>query len=68
MDPTLAFIMSNMSKVKENQIVFDPFVGSGSLLVSSAHYGAHVIGAELDFNVLHARGIVLFNISYLIQF
>ena len=57
MDPILAFIMSNMAKVKENYIVFDPFVGSGSLLVGSAFFGAHVLGADLDFNLLHARGL-----------
>ena len=56
MDPILAFIMCNMAKVKENHIVFDPFVGSGSLLVSSAYFGANVIGADLDYNLLHARG------------
>ena len=56
MDPVLAFIMSNMAKVKDNNFVFDPFVGSGSLLVSSAQFGAYVLGADLDFNLLHARG------------
>jgi tRNA G10 N-methylase Trm11 len=56
MDPILAFIMSNMAKVRENYLVFDPFVGSGSLLVGSAFFGAHVLGADLDYNLLHAKG------------
>ena len=28
--------------------MFDPFVGSGSVLVSCAHFGAHVAGADYD--------------------
>lgn len=32
MDAGLSFIMANHGKVKENDIVFDPFVGTGTLL------------------------------------
>jgi tRNA (guanine10-N2)-methyltransferase len=49
-------IMSNMGKVKRNHFVYDPFVGTGSILIGAAHYGAYVCGADLDYNLVHSRG------------
>lgn len=59
MDPTLSLIMSNMALVKNSDLVFDPFVGTGSLLVSAAHCGGYVMGADLDFNLIHSIGLNL---------
>ncbi|XP_037699643.1 tRNA (guanine(10)-N2)-methyltransferase homolog isoform X3 [Choloepus didactylus] len=53
MDAGLSFIMSNQGKVKENDIVFDPFVGTGGLLIASAHFGAYVYGTDIDYNTVH---------------
>lgn len=33
MDAGLSFIMTNHGKVKENDIVFDPFVGTGIFIL-----------------------------------
>ena len=57
MDPLLSLIMSNMAQIKPNYFIYDPFVGTGSLLVGAAHCGARVSGADLDFNLMHARGL-----------
>jgi tRNA (guanine10-N2)-methyltransferase len=46
-----------MAQVKKNQLVYDPFVGSGGLLISAAHYDAYVMGADLDYNLIHSKGI-----------
>ncbi|ESP00213.1 hypothetical protein LOTGIDRAFT_238654 [Lottia gigantea] len=56
MDAGLSFIMSNLAQVTQNSLVLDPFVGTGSLLVSAAHYGGYVMGTEIDYLVLHAKG------------
>ncbi len=32
-----------MGHANKGKLVFDPFVGSGSLLVGAAHYGSHVM-------------------------
>lgn len=45
-----------MAQVRDNQFVYDPFVGSGSLLVAAAHFNAYVMGADLDYNLIHSRG------------
>ncbi|KAG9493538.1 hypothetical protein GDO78_001439 [Eleutherodactylus coqui] len=56
MDAGLSFIMANHAKVKPNDLVFDPFVGTGGLLVPCAHFGAYVCGTEIDYNTVHGRG------------
>ena len=56
MDPLLSLVMSNMAQVKQHSLVYDPFVGTGSLLVGAAHFGASVLGADLDYNLIHSQG------------
>uniref|UniRef100_A0A668AGX2 tRNA (guanine(10)-N(2))-methyltransferase TRMT11 n=1 Tax=Myripristis murdjan TaxID=586833 RepID=A0A668AGX2_9TELE len=56
MDAGLSFIMANHAKVKENDLVFDPFVGTGSLLVACSHFGAYVCGTDIDYNTIHGKG------------
>ncbi|XP_065832199.1 tRNA (guanine(10)-N2)-methyltransferase homolog [Oscarella lobularis] len=41
---------SNQAKVKPGQLVLDPFVGTGSVLIACACYGAHVVGADIDIH------------------
>ena len=56
MDAELALWMSNIAKIDSSSFVFDPFVGTGSLLLTSAHYGSHVIGSDINYNVMMAKG------------
>ena len=55
MDPQLSLLMSNLGTVSEGDIVLDPFVGTGSLLISAAHFGGYVLGGDIDYLMLHAR-------------
>ncbi|KAF0295650.1 tRNA (guanine(10)-N2)-methyltransferase [Amphibalanus amphitrite] len=55
MDPELALIMANMARVRSGDTVYDPFVGTGSLLVAAAHFGGHVLGTDIDYLTVHAR-------------
>lgn len=55
MDPQLSLLMANQAKVNHGDIVLDPFVGSGSLLVAAAEFGAYVIGGDIDYMMLHAK-------------
>ena len=56
MDPEISFIMSNMGLVTSASFVFDPFVGTGSLLVAAARHGAFVAGTDIDYNCVHGIG------------
>ncbi|XP_039300155.1 tRNA (guanine(10)-N2)-methyltransferase homolog [Nilaparvata lugens] len=55
MDAQLSLLMANMAKVSDGDLIFDPFVGSGSLLVAAARFGGHVLGADIDYLMLHGR-------------
>ena len=55
MEPQLSFLMANQAQIQPNYLVLDPFVGTGSLLVSSAYFGAYVIGSDIDYMTIHAR-------------
>lgn len=55
MDPQLALLMANLGKVDSTSLVWDPFVGTGSLLLAAAEFKGHVFGGDIDFLQLHAR-------------
>lgn len=42
MDATLSLLMANQALVKPGDLVYDPFVGTGSLLVAAAKFGGNV--------------------------
>lgn len=48
MDPELSLISANMAKAAPSTFMYDPFVGTGSLILACAHFGAHVMGADID--------------------
>ena len=55
MDAELSLIMANMARVKPGDLVYDPFVGTGSLLYPSAFFGAYVIGSDIDGRQMRGR-------------
>ncbi|KAL3843728.1 hypothetical protein ACJIZ3_001131 [Penstemon smallii] len=52
MDAEMAFLMANLAQVKPGKLVYDPFVGTGSILVAAAHFGAMTMGADIDIRVV----------------
>lgn len=48
MDAELSLISANQALAKPGSIVYDPFVGTGSFLVGAAHFGAFVLGSDID--------------------
>lgn len=49
MDAEMAFLMANQAQVKTGKLVFDPFVGTGSILIGAAHFGAMTMVSDLLF-------------------
>jgi tRNA (guanine10-N2)-methyltransferase len=52
MDPELAFLMAIQGGARKGSIAMDPFVGTGSVLVACAHYGAYTLGVDIDARVI----------------
>lgn len=55
MDPQLSILMANQAQAKSGDLVLDPFVGTGSLLISASMFGAYTLGTDIDFLMLHGR-------------
>ncbi|KAL3924429.1 MAG: hypothetical protein SGILL_001051 [Bacillariaceae sp.] len=55
MDSTLSFVMTSLGLVCSGKIVMDPFVGTGSILLSSALRGAYCVGSDIDIRVLRGK-------------
>jgi tRNA (guanine10-N2)-methyltransferase len=52
-DARLALLMANMAQVRPGSCVWDPFVGTGSILVAAAAMGATwYCGSDIDWNIL----------------
>ena len=56
-DHELAFLMANQAQVKPGDLVYDPFVGSGSIALACSHFGGVVFGSDLDQRVLRGYGV-----------
>ncbi|KAJ7547194.1 hypothetical protein O6H91_08G073900 [Diphasiastrum complanatum] len=52
MDAEVAHLMVNQALVQPGKLVYDPFVGTGSILVAAAHHGALTMGADIDIRVV----------------
>ena len=56
-DHVLSFLMTNFAQIKEGQMVIDPFVGTGSLLIPPSIYNAICFGCDLDVRVLRGYSV-----------
>ncbi|KAG0493195.1 hypothetical protein HPP92_004189 [Vanilla planifolia] len=52
MDAEIAFLMANQGLAQPGKLIYDPFVGTGSILVAAAHFGAMTMGADIDIKVV----------------
>lgn len=49
--------MCNQSLIQEGSLVYDPFVGTGGLLIPPASMGAITFGSDLDIRVLNGYSV-----------
>jgi tRNA (guanine10-N2)-methyltransferase len=66
MDTELAFIMTNLGQVRRGYVVLDPFVGTGSILLSAAvHVKGRIftVGTDIDIRVLRGRQCAMPNVE-----
>ena len=43
MDAEMALLMANQAQARAGSLVYDPFVGTGSVLVAAAHFGSFTL-------------------------
>ena len=56
MDSELSLIMTNLAQIQHRgSFVFDPFVGTGSILLTVALRGAFCFGTDIDLRVLRGQ-------------
>lgn len=57
MPPEESFLMANFCRVQTGCLVYDPFCGTGSLLVAASHFGAHTLGSDSDGRAMRSGSI-----------
>jgi tRNA (guanine10-N2)-methyltransferase len=55
MDAELSLIMTNFGLVQKGFMCFEPFVGTGSILLTCGLRGGYSIGTDIDIRVLRGR-------------
>ena len=55
MDAEVALVMANMVQARPGALFFDPFVGTGSLTVACAHFGAIMFGSDIDPRTIRGK-------------
>ena len=53
MDPVLSAAMSNIARVDTGNLVLDPFVGTGGIVLLCAYHGGYCFGSDLDYKTVH---------------
>ena len=51
MSPKLARCMVNLSRIREGDLVLDPFCGTGGILMEAGIIGARLVGCDIDWRM-----------------
>ncbi|KAI0268874.1 tRNA guanosine-2'-O-methyltransferase [Gloeopeniophorella convolvens] len=62
MEAEISLLMANQTLASPGKLVYDPFIGTGSMAYTTAHFGALVFGSDIDGRQMrgkeHQPGIV----------
>ena len=53
----LAFLMANQAEIKEGDFVYDPFAGTGSILIACSALKGICFGSDIDLRVLQGYSV-----------
>ncbi|KAI0705097.1 tRNA guanosine-2'-O-methyltransferase [Cerioporus squamosus] len=48
MEAEMSLLMANQTLASPGKLVYDPFIGTGSMAYTTAHFGAFVFGSDID--------------------
>ncbi|EJU04241.1 tRNA guanosine-2'-O-methyltransferase [Dacryopinax primogenitus] len=55
MDAEVSLLMANQALAAPGTFIYDPFAGTGSMLYTSAYFGAYVFGSDIDGRQLRGK-------------
>ncbi|ODV96264.1 hypothetical protein PACTADRAFT_16407, partial [Pachysolen tannophilus NRRL Y-2460] len=55
-DAELSLVTCNIGQVDKGKIMYDPFAGTGSFLVTGSYFGALTFGSDIDVRMLRGKG------------
>jgi len=59
LNPYLARAMVNISEINKSKILYDPFCGSGSILIEAALMGFKIIGSDINYKMIRGTSLNL---------
>jgi len=59
MNPKLARCMVNLSRIKEGQLLLDPFCGTGGILIEAGLIGCKLVGCDIYWKMQNGTAINL---------
>ncbi|TBU39613.1 tRNA guanosine-2'-O-methyltransferase [Dichomitus squalens] len=48
MEAEISLLMANQTLASPGKLIYDPFIGTGSMAYTTAHFGAFVLGSDID--------------------
>ncbi|MEM3926780.1 MAG: RNA methyltransferase [Desulfurococcaceae archaeon] len=51
--PDISRALINLSRIRENEVLIDPFAGTGSVLIEAWFMGIRAIGVDIDWELVH---------------
>ncbi|KAG9316557.1 tRNA guanosine-2'-O-methyltransferase [Chiua virens] len=48
MEAEVSLLMANQTQAAPGKLMYDPFIGTGSMAYTTAYFGAHVYGSDID--------------------
>lgn len=55
MDAELSLVTANFAHAAPGKLIYDPFAGTGSFLITSSHFGATTFGSDIDGRALRGK-------------
>lgn len=59
MSPKLARCMVNLSRIKEGELLLDPFCGTGGMLIEAGLIGAKLVGSDINWKMKNGLALNL---------
>ncbi|KAG6331791.1 hypothetical protein ID866_7297 [Astraeus odoratus] len=56
MEAEVSLLMANQAQASPGKLIYDPFIGTGSMAYTTAYFGAFVYGSDIDGRQMRGKG------------